>query len=125
MVHARVLEACIHFSLMYTTYHIFPVITIKDMINKDGKPTPPYKLATCNKSSVSYLRVLFLSCAVRKNNAHVDKKELNMHNQAQKGFCGIFFGIPQHQKGILCTYQVQDTKYLHMMLFFMKKILVR
>ena len=24
-----------------------------------------------------------------------------MHHQAKKGFCGIFFGIPQHQKGYL------------------------
>ena len=33
MVHARVLEAYIHFALMYTTDHIFMVIPIKDMIN--------------------------------------------------------------------------------------------
>ena len=33
MVHARVLEAYIHFALMYTTYHIFPVLPIKEMIN--------------------------------------------------------------------------------------------
>ena len=31
--HARVLEAYINFALMYTTYHIFPVLPIKDMIN--------------------------------------------------------------------------------------------
>ena len=24
-----------------------------------------------------------------------------MHHQAQKGFCGIFLGIPEHQKGYL------------------------
>ena len=52
MVHARVLEAYIHFSLMDTTYHIFPVLPIKDMINKDGDPTTPYKLATGTKTSV-------------------------------------------------------------------------
>ena len=34
MVHARVLEAYIHFTLIYTTDHIFPVLPIKDMINK-------------------------------------------------------------------------------------------
>ena len=33
MVHARVLEAYIHFTLMYTKYHIFPVLPIKDLIN--------------------------------------------------------------------------------------------
>ena len=31
MVHARFLEAYIHFVLMYTTYHIFPVLPIKDL----------------------------------------------------------------------------------------------
>ena len=46
MVHDRVSEEYIHFALMYTTYHIFTVLPIKDMINKDGDPTTPYKLTT-------------------------------------------------------------------------------
>ena len=46
MVHARVPEACIHFSLMYTEDHICLVIPIKYMINKDGYPTTPFKLPT-------------------------------------------------------------------------------
>ena len=33
MVHARVLEAYIHFSLRYMIDHIFPVLPIKDIIN--------------------------------------------------------------------------------------------
>ena len=33
MVHARVPEAFVHFTLMYTTDHIFPVLPIKDLIN--------------------------------------------------------------------------------------------
>ena len=33
--------------------------------------------------------------------AHVETKTLNMRHQAQKGFRGIFVGIPQHQKGYL------------------------
>ena len=58
MVHTRVLEAYIHFALMYTTDQMFPVLPIKDMINKDGYPTLPFKLATCTKHSVSHSRVL-------------------------------------------------------------------
>ena len=46
MVYAIVSEAYIHFALMYTADHIFPVITIKAMINKDGNPTRLHKLAT-------------------------------------------------------------------------------
>ena len=42
MVHARVLEACINFTLMYTTNRIFPVLPIKDLINEDGEPTTPF-----------------------------------------------------------------------------------
>ena len=45
--------------------------------------------------------MFFCPCVVREANAHVDKKALNMRNQSQKGFWGIFFGIPQHQKGYL------------------------
>ena len=101
MVHARVLEVYVHFALMYTTDHIFPVLPIKDLINKDGNPTTPHKLATGTKPSVSHLRVLFCPCVVQKAMAHVETKTLNMRHQAQKGFCGIFVGIPQHQKGYI------------------------
>ena len=62
MVHARVPEIYVHFALIYTTDHIFPVLTIKDLINMDGDPTTPYKLATGAKPSVSHLRVLFFPC---------------------------------------------------------------
>ena len=98
MVNARVSEAYIHFSLMYMTDNIFTVLPIKDLINKDVDPTTPYKLATGTKPSVTHLRVLFCPCVVRKATAHVGTKALNMGHQAQKGFRGIFIGIPQHQK---------------------------
>ena len=86
---------------MYTTDHIFPFLPIKDLINEDGNPTTPHKLATGTKPSVSHLRVLFCPCVGRKATAHVETKTLNMSHQAQKRFCGIFVGIPQHQKGYL------------------------
>ena len=50
---------------------------------------------------MSHLRVLFCPCVVRKATAHVETKTLNMRHQAQKGFRGIFVGIPQHQKRYL------------------------
>ena len=87
MGHDRVLESYIHFILMYTTDHIFPVLPIKDMINKDGDTTMPYKLATGTKHLVSYLRVFFCPCVVRKATAHDRTKALNIRHQAQKGFC--------------------------------------
>ena len=65
MVHASVLEACIHFSLIYTTYHIFMILPIKNLITKDGELTTPFKLATGKKSSLSHLSVLFRPCVVR------------------------------------------------------------
>ena len=101
MVHARFPEVYINFALMYTTDNIFPVLLIKDIINEDGDPTMPHKLATGTKPSVSHLGVLFCPCVVRKATAHVQTKVLNMRHQAQKGFRGIFVGIPRHQKGYL------------------------
>ena len=98
MVHARFLEAYIHSTLMYTKYHIFPVLTIKDIMNEDGDPTTPHKLATSTNPSVSHLRVLFFPFFVWKDTAHVETKEFNMRQQAQKGFRSIFVGIPYHQK---------------------------
>ena len=98
IVHARVLEAYIHFKLLYTTDHIFLVLPIKDLINKDGDLTTIYKLATGTKPSVSYLCVLFCSYVVQKVTVQVGTKTLNLRQQAQKSFRGIFVGIPQHQK---------------------------
>ena len=59
MVNARVLEAYVHFSSMYTTDHIFPVLPTKYLINKYGDPTAQQKLATGTKSLVSYLSMFF------------------------------------------------------------------
>ena len=101
MVHSRVPEVYVHFALMYTTDHIFPVLPIKDLMDKDSDPTTPYKLTTYMKPSVSHLRVLFCACVVPKATAHVETKTLNMRHQAQKGFRGIFVGIPQHQRRYL------------------------
>ena len=101
MVHSRVLRAYIHFSLMYTTDHIFPVLPIKYLIKEDDDPTTPHKLATGTKTSVSHLHVLFCLFVVQKATAHVETKALKMRHRAQKGFCSIFVGIPDHQKGYL------------------------
>ena len=99
MVHARVPEVYVRFALMYMTDQIFPVLPIKDLINEDDDATTPHKLTTGTKPSVSTLRVLFCSCVVHKATTHVETKTLNMCHQAQKGFRGIFVGIPEHQKG--------------------------
>ena len=46
MVHARFLEAYVHFELMDKTYHIFPVLPIKYLMNEDGDPKMPHKITT-------------------------------------------------------------------------------
>ena len=59
---------------------------------------------------MSHLRVLLFPCVVRKATAHVETTTLNMRHQLQKGFCGIFVGIPEYQKGYLvyvpCTRKI-------------------
>ena len=86
MVHAIVLEGYIHLALLYKTDQILPLLPIKDMINEDGDPTRPHKLATGTKPSVSHLCVLFCPCVVRKATAHFGTKVLTMRHQAQEGF---------------------------------------
>ena len=53
MVHAQVSDEYIHFASMYTTDHIFPVPSIKHLVNQYGEPTTPHKLATGAKPSVT------------------------------------------------------------------------
>ena len=50
MVHARVPEVYVHFALMYTIYHIFTVLPIKDIINEDGYPTTSNDTESGDKS---------------------------------------------------------------------------
>ena len=60
MVYTRVLGAYIHFAFMYTTDHIFPVLPIKYLINEDGDPTTPYKLANRYRTfSITFIPVIF------------------------------------------------------------------
>ena len=125
MLHARFLELYIHFALIYTTDHIFLVLPIKDLINKEADPTTPFKLATCTKPSVSHLCVLFFPFFVQKATAHIDKKSKNMRHQAQKGFCGIFIVIPQNQK-VYLVYIPHTRKIIYSYnVVFYEKILVR
>ena len=46
MVHDRVPEIYVHFALMSTIDHIFPVLPIKDLINEGVDPITPHKLTT-------------------------------------------------------------------------------
>ena len=89
-----------NFLLMYTTDNILLVLLTKHLVHHDGEPTMPHKLATSMKLLLSNLRVLFCPWAVQKATAHDDIKALNMHHKSKKN-CGIFVGIPQHQKGYL------------------------
>ena len=73
----------------------------------------PHKIATGTKASVLHLHVLFCPCVVQKATSYVETKALNMRHQAHKGFCGIFVGIPEHQKGYL-LYVPSTTKIIYL-----------
>ena len=98
LMRARVSDEYIHFALMYPTDHIFPVLPIKNLVNKDGEPTTPHQLATGNKPSVINVHVLYCQCVVLKATSHVDTKSLGMCHNSKKSFRVIFIGIPQHIK---------------------------
>ena len=66
------------------------------------------------------MRVIF-PFVIRKATAHVGTKELNMRHQAQKGFCGLFVGILQHQKGYLVYLPITRKIISSYDVFFMKK----
>ena len=78
---------------MYTTDHIFHALPIKNLVNQDGEPTIPHKMATAMKPTESNLHLLFCTYVVQKETANVGIKALNMLHQPQKCFCGIFVEI--------------------------------
>ena len=91
------------------------------MVNKDGEPATPHKMAAGMKPSVSNLNVLFYPCVLQKATAHVETKILNMSHQPQKYFRGIFVGISQNQKGYLIYVPITHKYFLHMAVYFTKK----
>ena len=80
MVHARLSETYIRFTIIYKSDHIFPVLTINDFRNKEGNPTTPFKLVTGIKPSISNSRVLCCPCFARKANVDVGTEVLYMRH---------------------------------------------
>ena len=99
MVHARVAEEYSHHALMYAAHHVFPVLPIKDLVNEQGEPCTPFELMHGENPPVRQLRTLFCPVIVKKHTAMKDKKVVNMRNQAQKGYRGVFVGMPENQEG--------------------------
>ena len=60
-----------------------------------------FRVERGTNTSMSHLRVLFCPCVVRKATSNVGTKALNMLNQAQNCFGGIFVGFLKHQKRYL------------------------
>ena len=125
MVHAHVSDKYIHFTLMYKTHHLYPVIPINNLVNQDGKTTTPHKMATGAKPSVLNLRVLLCPYVVQKANAHVYGKALNIHHQSQKGFGISLWGLHNIKEGTSYMNLVHRKYFLHMMLDLTKHVLVR
>ena len=125
MVHIRVSDKYIHFALIYMTDHIFPVLSLKKLINQDSEPTTPHKMETSTKPSVSNLRVKFCPCGLQKATAHVDTKALKTRHQSQKGFVVSLLESHNIKKGTSFTYLVHGKLFLHMTLYLAKYFLVR
>ena len=100
MVHARILEEYIHYALMYTTDHNFPVLPTKDLIKKYSKPTTPFKL-TIGKNLQYRIYACYFFCELYRKLMHTLTKGVTYVSPSAKVFRGIFVGIPQHQKRYL------------------------
>ena len=79
---------------MYATDHVFPTLPICGLV-KEVNPATPYELFHDSKPSVGHLRELFCPVIAKKFVAQKDGKQVNMRNQPQHGYCGIFVGFPK------------------------------
>ena len=105
-MHTHVYDEYINFAFTYTTNHIFNFLPTKHLLNQYGEPTTLHKLDTGTKLLLSNPHVLFFTCVVQKSDYACFKMELNINNQSQRGFWGIFIVITQHKKGASSTYIV-------------------
>ena len=81
--------------------HIFTVLKIKHMVNQDGELTIPQNWQIVLNLHYKKHMFVFCPCLVQKATAYNDTNPLNVCCHSQKGFCGIFVGILQNQKGYL------------------------
>ena len=95
----RVEEKFNHFALINTAHVIMPVLPLRDLVNESGKQTTLVELMTGNKARISRILTLLCLVIVKKLTAQHKGKSLNMQHQLQKGFRGIFVGIPENQAG--------------------------
>ena len=89
----------IHFALTYKTDHIFPVLRIKHLVDKDSKTTIYYfKLVQVQIIQYHIYACYFAHLLYGKLLQLLTKKVLNLIHQAQKDFRRIFVVITQQQK---------------------------
>ena len=93
---------------MYKDNNIFPVLSIKYLVNQDGEPTLLQKLATDPNLSVSNLRVLVCACVVQNTTEYVDTKVLNMLHQSKNVFVVSSFELHNIIKGNSSMYLVHE-----------------
>ena len=63
MVHARGPEVYVHFALMYTTDHIFPVLRIKDLIKQGRRSNNATQTGNrYGTFSITFTRVILSMC---------------------------------------------------------------
>ena len=108
MVHARVPEVYVNFTLMYTTNQIFPVLPIKDLINEDGDLTTPHKIATGTKPSVHIYTCYFVYVLYEKLRRTLRQRRQTCVIKCKKGFAVSSLGFQSIIKDILCTYPLQE-----------------
>ena len=125
MVNAIFLEAYIHFALIYTADNIFPVLPIKDLINKDGKPTTSFKLATDMKPSITHLHVLFCPGVLQKATSRIGTKALKCITKRKRVFLVSLLESHSIKKGILFMYHTNGRSYICKTSFLMRFYLVR
>ena len=104
MLHARFSEAYNHFSLIETGDHLLPVVSSKDMINKDGDPTTLFMFDTVTKPSITHWRVLFCPCVVQKSYSTCWEKGIKYASPSEKGILTVsLLEFHSIKKGILST----------------------
>ena len=104
MVHARVPEIYVHSALMYTKDHIFPVLPIKDLINKDGYTMTQYKLATGTKPLSATFTCFILSVRCTESYGARLDKDVKHASPSTKRVSRHLHGYTTASKRIPCVH---------------------
>ena len=112
LIHAQLSTKFIYYALKYAE-KVHDIMPIRNLIDKEGKPTTPHYLAFKRQPKVAHFKVFGCPAVFKRYEVSIDGKRTN-NKYTQQGMRGIFVGIPDDSAGWLFYVPTTRKTYISM-----------